>query len=260
MTMKKMTIKNLCLALLASALLAACASSGTGVSGSGDADIHDPYEGFNRGVFAFNNAVDDAFINPIVLTYREVVPEPGRTGVRNFLRNLKSPMTFMNQTLQGDFSGAGDVLVRAVVNTFVGVGGIFDVAGGEGISYEQEDFGQTLGMWGVGHGPYVVLPVLGPSSMRDYFGYFVDSFADPLRWYLYNTDREGVYFAKLGADYLDLREGLIDVLADLQKSSIDYYAATRSIYYQRREALLRDDMASATDGPMIPDFDDYSDE
>ena len=260
MFMKKNAIRHFCLACCAVMALAGCASNGTGVSGSGDADISDPFEGFNRGVFAFNNAVDDAYINPIVLTYREIMPEGGRTGVRNFLRNLKSPITFMNQALQGDLSGAGDVLLRAVVNTFVGVGGIFDVAGAEGVPYEQEDFGQTLAVWGVGHGPYVVVPVLGPSSLRDYFGYFVDSFADPLRWYLYNTDREEVYFAKLGVDYLDLREGLIDVLTDLQRSSIDYYAATRSIYYQRREALTRDEMASATDGPAIPDFNDNTDE
>ena len=114
-----------------------------------------------------------------------------------------------------------------------------------GLPYEQEDFGQTLAVWGVGHGPYLVVPFLGPSSLRDYAGYAVDTFADPLRWYLHNIDEEGWYYAKLGADYIDLRESLIDVLKDLEASSIDYYAAVRSTYVQRREALVNDQAPGA---------------
>lgn len=240
------TISSFILTLGAGAILAGCAST---TDGQRTSQIDDPFEGTNRAVFSFNNAVDDAVIHPVVKGYRAVVPKPGRTGVRNFLRNLKSPVTFANQVLQGDVDGAGDVAVRTVVNTLVGVGGLFDVAGSEGIIYEQEDFGQTLAVWGVGHGPYIVVPFLGPSSLRDYAGYAVDSFADPLRWYLFNIDEEGWYYAKLGADYLDLRESLINVLKDLESSSIDYYAAVRSTYYQRREALVRDQVAAATGSP-----------
>ena len=208
----------------------------------------DPFESSNRTIFAFNKAVDKAVIHPVVKGYRFIVPEPGRKGLRNFLRNLKSPVTLANEVLQGDVDGAGKVVLRAVVNTLVGVGGVFDVAGSEGYEYEQEDFGQTLGAWGVGHGPYLVLPILGPSSARDYAGYIVDSFADPLRWYLFNIDEEGWYYAKVGVEYLDLRESLVDVLEELEKSSIDYYAAVRSTYYQRREALVRDQMATPDGG------------
>lgn len=236
--------------------LSSCASDQDTLSMDGQAAIYDPLEESNRRVFAFNNAVDDAIIHPIAKGYNTVVPKPVRTGADNVLKNLKSPTTFMNQVLQGDLKGAGDVLVRTVVNTLIGVGGIFDVAGHEGIEYEPEDFGQTLGTWGVDHGPYLVVPILGPSSARDYVGYFVDSFADPLRWYLFNIEEEGIYYGKAGADYLNLRASLVDVLESLEKSSIDYYAATRSAYYQRREALLEDRNANTTPA-AIPDYDDF---
>ncbi len=222
----------------------------------GDVEIDDSFERTNRAVFAFNAAVDDAVIHPVVKGYRAVVPEPARKGLRNVLRTLKSPVTFGNQVLQGDMEGAVNVVKRTVINVLVGVGGLFDVAGAEGIEYEAEDFGQTLAVWGVDHGPYLVVPFLGPSSMRDYTGYFVDGFADPLRWYLFNINEEGLYYTKLGLDYLDLRESLVDVLEDLEASSVDYYAATRSIYYQRRQAMVEDRSDSAGDAPEIPDYDE----
>ncbi len=239
-----MTKNNLAKFLLISAtsmVLGACSTT------SDEGAISDPFEGANRGVFAFNKAVDDVVIHPVVKGYRFVVPEPGRQGVRNVLRNLKSPVLLANEVLQGDIDGASNVAFRAVVNTLVGAAGLFDVAGYEGYEYEQEDFGQTLGVWGVGHGPYLVLPLLGPSSTRDYAGYLVDSFADPLRWYLFNTNNESWYYAKVGVEYLDLRESLMDVLNELERSSIDYYAAVRSTYYQRRDALVRDQVATAAD-------------
>ncbi|MBK7363252.1 MAG: VacJ family lipoprotein [Micavibrio sp.] len=242
-----MTKNNLATILLVagtSLVLSACSTNSEYREGS----MTDPFESSNRTIFAFNKAVDKAVIHPVVKGYRFIGPEPGRKGLRNFLRNLKSPVTLANEVLQGDVDGAGKVVLRAVVNTLVGVGGVFDVAGAEGYEYEQEDFGQTLGAWGVGHGPYLVLPILGPSSARDYAGYIVDSFADPLRWYLFNIDEEGWYYAKVGVEYLDLRESLVDVLEELEKSSIDYYAAVRSTYYQRREALVRDQMATADGG------------
>ena len=256
--MKKRIFFQLFAAVFAAVSLSACSTTQHTQSSYSPYEISDPFENSNRAVFAFNEAVDDAFIHPVVEGYRAVVPSPGRTGVRNFLRNLKSPMTFANQLLQGDIDGAGDVLLRASINTLAGFGGLVDMAGHGGIEYEQEDFGQTLGAWGVGHGPYLVVPFLGPSSARDYAGYFVDSFADPLRWYLFNIGHEEIYYAKLGADYVDLRESLLDVLEELEKSSIDYYAAVRSTYYQRRNALVKDNIDSATDAdlPVIPDYDD----
>jgi phospholipid-binding lipoprotein MlaA len=222
-----------------------------------EGEMSDPFEGTNRAVFAFNAKVDDLVIHPVAKGYNKF-PQPVRTGVDNVLRNLKSPVTFANQALQGDAGGAADVLLRTVINTLVGVGGIFDVAASEGIPYEGEDFGQTMAKWGVGHGPYIVVPIIGPSSVRDYVGYAVDSFADPLRWYLFNIEEEGYYYGKVGMEYLTLRASLVDTLEDLQKSSIDYYAATRSAYYQHREALVNDKDPNMG-GADIPDYDSGED-
>lgn len=238
----------------ASVILAGCA--GTDSSVMGEQGIQDPFEPANRAVFAFNKAVDKAVVHPVIKGYRAVVPKPARTGLKNFLRNLKSPIRFANQLLQGDLSGAGTEFVRTSINTMLGAGGLYDLAAHEGIEYEQEDFGQTLGVWGVGHGPYVVLPFFGPSSLRDYVGYAVDAFGDPLRIYAHNIDEEGWYYAKVGADYMVLRDDLMDVLEDLEASSIDYYAAVRSTYYQSRASLVRDEAGDPAKAPQIPNFDD----
>lgn len=219
--------------------------------------IDDPFESVNRAVFDFNEAVDGAIIHPALKGYRAVVPKPARTGLDNFLNNLQSPIYFANEILQGDFDDAGTVFVRASANTFTGFGGLLDVAAYEGITHESEDFGQTLATWGVGHGPYVVVPLIGPSSTRDYIGFMVDGFADPLRWYLFNIDEDHIYYTRTGLDYLNLRNNLMDLLEELQKSSIDYYAATRSIYVQRRDAMVNDEDPDANMGPAIPDYDDF---
>lgn len=256
MKRKNKKLLKMVLVLGATGIMGACAASSDG-SITSNQEISDPFEKSNRAVFSFNNVVDDAVIHPIVKGYRAVVPQPGRTGVRNVLRNLKSPVRFGNQVLQGDVEGAGTELVRTSINSLLGIGGIFDLAGYEGIAYEPEDFGQTLAVWGIGHGPYLVVPFLGPSSLRDYVGYAVDSFADPMRWYLHNIDEEEWFYAKLGVEYLSLRNDLMDVLEDLEASSIDYYAATRSTYYQNRESLVRDEANSIGGAaPQIPDFDD----
>lgn len=240
--------------------LASCASNQEQIY-VGDIKVDDRFESSNRMVFAFNDTVNDAVIHPVVKGYRMAVPSPARTGLRNVLRTLRAPVNLGNQVLQGDVEGAGNVVTRTIINVLVGVGGIFDVAGYEGMEYESEDFGQTLAVWGVDHGPYLVLPLIGPSSLRDYTGYLVDGFADPLRWYLFNIEEEGIYYTKVGLDYLDLRESLIDVLEELEASSIDYYAATRSIYYQRREALVEDRARGGAGGVSnmadFPEYDDY---
>jgi len=237
--------------------LVACSSTANDPIYVGDILVEDPLEENNRRIFAFNTAIDKAIIHPVVKGYRAIVPKPARNGLRNFLRNIKSPITFANQLLQGDLPGASDVIVRSSVNTLLGAGGVFDLAGYEGIEYEPEDFGQTLALWGVGHGPYLVVPFLGPSSIRDYAGYATDSIADPLRWYLHNIDEEWVYYTKSGLDYLDLRESFMDVLEDLESSSIDYYASVRSIYYQRRAALVRDEREDQQNAPEFPDYNDF---
>ena len=144
------------LAAFAVLTLSSCASNDDGYN---TAEISDPFEGVNRGILEFNTVVDEAVLEPVARGYRYLIPQPGRKGVRNFLRNLSSPTLLMNELLQGDFEGAGNVMVRAVVNTLIGVGGLFDVAGAENIPYEPEDFGQTMAVWGVGHGPYIMAPI-----------------------------------------------------------------------------------------------------
>ncbi|MGH1456115.1 MAG: MlaA family lipoprotein [Alphaproteobacteria bacterium] len=248
--------KKLPIIMMATFALSACASTSNTIYEAG-IEISDPFEEQNRRVMAFNKVVDDNVINPVIKGYRYVTPQPARSGIRNFLRNLRSPITLANQILQGDAGGAKNVLLRTVINTTVGVGGLFDVAGYEGIKYEPEDFGQTLAVWGVEPGPYMVVPFIGPSSMRDYTGYFVDGAADPLRWYLFNIDKMGIYTAKFGVDYLDIRDSLMDTLVELDQSSIDYYAAVRSAYYQHRKALVNDqDGTAQTSIPAIPYYED----
>jgi phospholipid-binding lipoprotein MlaA len=233
--------------------LAGCSTTAEEQITAGDIEIQDPFEEGNRVVFAFNDAVDDVVIHPIVTGYRAVVPQPGRTGLRNFLSNLKSPVYLANEVLQGDFNGAGNVMARATINTFAGAGGLVDIAGYEGFEKQPEDFGQTLAVWGVGHGPYLVLPLLGPSSLRDYAGFFVDSYADPLKIMLDNSDDMEIQHIRTGLQVLAIRDELMDVLKDLEKSSIDYYAAIRSAYYQRRDAEVKDEDASQM---QVPDFSD----
>ena len=256
--MKKVTYTKFLGVLAAAVLLMAtgCASTGANQSETatvGDEQISDPFEGGNRVVFAVNEAVDKAVLEPVARGYRYVTPKPIRQGVRNFLTNLKSPIVMANQLLQGDLEGFANASGRLFINTLLGVGGLFDVADMGGIAHEPEDFGQTLAVWGVGNGPYMIIPLLGPSTVRDGTGMLVDSFADPVRIYLFNTDREWLHYTRLGVSVVDQREEMLDIIDDLRTNSFDYYAAIRSAYYQRRQALVND-MDESSAGPEIPDY------
>ncbi len=249
-----------CFAIMCAAgtLLTACSSDQ--IQKAGDIDqaetIQDPMEGFNRAVFGFNNAIDQALLEPVARGYRALVPQPARTGVRNALRNLRSPINVANQALQGDIGGVGQDVARFTINTVIGLGGLIDVAKSMGLPYEQEDFGQTLGVWGVDHGAYMVLPLVGPSSVRDTAGMMVDTYADPLRIYLYNTHNEEWYYARVAITAIDKREELLDALDDLRKNSFDYYAAVRSAYYQQRQSAVEDrDSGTGSATIAIPDYD-----
>lgn len=219
-------------------------------------EAEDPIEPVNRAVFGFNQVADRYVLKPVAKGYRAVTPQPVRTGVTNVLRNLRSPVNAANQLLQGDIDGFGNDVLRFSVNTLIGVGGLFDVAGKEGYAYEYEDFGQTLATWGVGHGAYLVLPILGPSSLRDASGSLVDGIADPLTIYLNNIDENEWSYVRLGFSLVSAREELLDALDDLEKNSIDFYATTRSAYMQRREALVKDQRPDQAGSPIIPDYDD----
>lgn len=222
----------------------------TGCAGSGS-DPTDPLEGLNRATFKFNDVVDTAVLEPTAKAYRDVVPQPARTGIRNVLTNLKSPTVIANNILQGDVTGAADATTRLVANSLLGLGGLVDVASMGGVKAEEEDFGQTLGAWGVGAGPYIVLPFMGPSNVRDVAGIVVDNYSDPLNLYLNNTDQDGWMYARVATATIDKREELLTILADLKKNSVDYYTAMKSSYNQRREALIRDNHA---DDASLPDI------
>lgn len=234
---------------LAVFMLSACASSRTSES-----QVYDPFEEANRAVFEVNDVLDDAVSKPLAKGYRYALPEPARVGVRNVLRNLNSPVNIGNQLLQGDIAGVGNDVGRAVINTTLGIAGLFDVAGYMGLKYESEDFGQTLGKWGISSGPYFIIPVLGPSNLRDSAGRLVDNYADPLRHYLFNTDQENIYYTRAGVSLIDQRESVLDVLKTMEKSSIDYYAVLRSSYDQFRKTQIRD-KEGGFGGVVIPDYD-----
>ncbi|MCB9963941.1 MAG: VacJ family lipoprotein [Rhodospirillales bacterium] len=218
-------------------------------------DIYDPFEDANRTVFTINDKLDKVIAKPIAKTYRVVLPEPARVGVRNVLRNLNTPVNAGNQLLQGDLSGTATDLGRALINTTAGIGGLFDVAGYLGLEYEFEDFGQTLAVWGIDNGPYFIIPLLGPSTLRDSTGRLVDAYADPLSHYLQNTHREEWLYTRWGVSLVDQRESVLDVLDDLESSSIDYYAVMRSSYIQYRAAMVRDE-GGVMNHVEIPDYED----
>jgi len=231
------------LALVASLSLSACATNSNDAKYAGD--IYDPIEPINRGVFAFNDGLDYILLNPLTDAYRFVVPDAFRIAIANFLTNIKSPVYLANELLQGDLDGAALVTKRFVLNSFTGFGGILDTASWEGMTYEPEDFGQTLASWGVGAGPYLVLPILGPSTARDSVGLIGDMAMDPINWYVWNNDKEGLAYARTGATLLTAKDQVIDLQRDLKANSLDYYAATRSVWMQRRQAVINDTNAGA---------------
>ena len=216
--------------------------------------IHDPLEGVNRGVFALNNALDMVLLNPICKVYNALLPDFLRDGVRNFMRNLSSPILVGNEILQGDFRQAGVSTARFIINSTAGVGGLMDVAQSQGLTYADADFGQTLGVWGLGEGFYIVLPVIGPSSLRDAVGMSVDSYVDPVRLWSFNTHRRWIYYTRVGVDGLDRRARIMKAMNDLRRNSLDYYAAVRSAYTQKRNAMIRHERAEDV---TIPNYSDH---
>lgn len=200
---------------------------------------NDPAEPFNRRMYGVNNVIDRNVLRPVAVGYRAVVPGSVRLGVRNVLGNLRTPVVVLNDVLQGEPRRAGDTLGRFVVNSTAGFGGIFDVAQDHfGVRGHTEDFGQTLATWGVGEGPYIFVPVLGPSNPRDLAGFGVDIATNPLTWVGQGVVVDALSYARAGATVVDTRESLIEVLDDVNRSSLDPYATLRSGYRQRRNAEI----------------------
>lgn len=213
----------------------------------------DPIEPVNRAVFMFNDMLDQVLIGPIASVYNALVPSFVRDGVQNVTRNLRAPISAANSLLQGDVKQAGVTTARFVLNSTVGLGGVFDVAKGQGLRHRGEDFGQTLGAWGVKPGAYVVLPILGPTSLRDGLGIAADSQADPLRIWSFKTGHDWIYYTRNGLEALDARARIDRGIRDLRRNSLDYYAAVRSAYAQKRASEIRNEDASA---PRIPDYNE----
>lgn len=198
------------------------------------AEVNDPFEPTNRVVFSVNRALDRLALKPAATAYREQLPEYIRGRVRDILANLRGPVIFLNDVLQGELTRAGRTFVRFFINSTIGLAGFMDMATAMGVEGHDEDFGQTLAVWGVPEGPFIMLPLFGPSNPRDTVGMVVDFMTDPLRIWAANTDRDYVPFARAGTQAVDNRSGTIDLLDDVEKSSLDFYAAIRSLYRQRR--------------------------
>ena len=228
--------------LLAAALvvigLAGCASRPPASEPEAVAEFeanNDPLEPWNRGMYEVNNAIDTVVLRPAAVAYRTLVPPPLREGVRNALGNLRAPTILMNDLLQGEMDRAGRTASRFLINSTLGLGGLVDVAEWQfGIRGHGEDFGQTLAVWGLGEGPYLFVPVLGPSNPRDLAGAGVDAVASPWFWFGQGQVVEILRYVRTGMTILDAREGVLDTLDTLYATSLDPYSTLRSAYRQRR--------------------------
>ena len=215
--------------LFLSILLAGCATTGAG-------DPKDPWEGFNRGVFSFNEGLDKAVLKPVATGYQKVVPAFAREGVTNFFANLEDVGTGLNNILQGKPGQGASDLGRVVVNSLFGVLGLWDVATPMGLEKHYEDFGQTLGVWGVAPGPYLVIPLLGPSTARDGPAKVVD----PAWYWPIALDNDRLYWSLWGLDKVNQRQLLIQSEKVLDEAALDRYSFIRDAWWQRRQNQVYD--------------------
>lgn len=220
-----------------------------------DAD-KDPWEGFNRKMFAIHNVVDETLLVPLAKLYRGTTHKKQRKGIRNLLANAKTPIVLINDLLQGEFKRAGETASRFAINTTIGFGGMGDPAGRMGIPRHSEDFGQTLAVWGAPQGPYLFLPFFGPSSLRAGFGAAVDTSMDPVFW-LRTDPAQYTRFSRAGATALSVREPLIEPLEDIKTNSLDYYASFRSFYLQARKREIANGRTTFEDLPDIGEFEEF---
>jgi phospholipid-binding lipoprotein MlaA len=219
--------KSIFITALLALMLSGCASTAN----------NDPLEGINRGIYKFNDVADKAVIKPVAGAYKAVLPSPVRSGVNNFFGNLSTFVSVINDLLQFKFDKAAEGAGRFVINSTFGIAGLVDVASMDGIEKRKEDFGQTLGYWGVGSGPYIVLPFLGPSNIRDTAGLVVDSAAfDPIGY----IDDPATRNSAIALKFLDRRSQLLPGSDLLDEAALDPYAFMRDAYYQRRQSQIYD--------------------
>lgn len=220
-------VRSSALLLAGSLLLGGCAVNG---------DRRDPLEPLNRGIYQFNESVDKAVIKPVAQGYKAVLPQPLRTGIGNFFSNLDDGLVVANDLLQLKLERAVTDLFRVITNTTIGLGGLLDIATPMGLEKHNEDFGQTLGYWGIGNGPYLVLPILGPSSFRDAVGRVADWQIDPVT----NHPRVAERNSAVAVKFEDIRARLLDTDKVLDDAAIDPYVFVRDAYLQRRRNLIYD--------------------
>ena len=222
-------MKSAFLMLAAAMTLSGCASFRAAAPG-------DPIEPINRGIYSFNNTFDHYLFKPIAKGYDAVVPGPIKTGVTNVFQNVSDVQSLVSDALQLKGAKFGDDLGRVMLNTTFGIGGLFDLATPMGIERGNEDIGQTLGYWGIGSGPYLVIPFLGPSSLRDAVGRFGDSKINPVSY----VSSVPVRNSLTGLSVVDARVGLFPAEDLLNQAALDKYTFLRSAYLQRRQSLVLD--------------------
>jgi phospholipid-binding lipoprotein MlaA len=225
---------------------------------------YDPIEPVNRAIFDFNDTVDVYVLEPVARAYRNNLPDFMQTGIGNFFRNLRYPSYLVSDIIQGKFDQVLDHTGRFVVNSTVGLFGFIDVAKDIGLPDHQEDFGIGLAYHGVPHGPYLVVPFIGPSSVRDGFGLIIDGFLDPIGWVGYSSLSAGTKVAiaasTLGIKVVHTRAGLLQAVETAKESSVDYYLFAQGAYYQYRHGLVTDGKEEdEIEGEIAPDSDSPTD-
>jgi len=217
--------------------------------------VPDPWEGWNRKVFAVNTAVDNAVITPLAEGYRAVTPKVGRRGLRRFLAHIRLPIVLVNDVLQGEFSRAGETFSRFVVNSTIGAGGFADPMALMGVAPHTEDFGQTLAVWGVGSGPYIVAPFFGPTTLRDGLGALAQIPADPL-FHINTPAASAARISRTAVGALSAREQFLDPSREIAANSLDLYSSYRSFFLQARKREIANGKADFDD---LPEFEEYDD-
>lgn len=210
-------------------------------------DIDDPFEYVNRGIFELNRFLDEIALKPLAAWYG-VLPDRAREGTHNFLGNLKTPWTAVNDIAQGEPDRFGNSVARFFINTLLGFFGTFDPAARMGFPAHEEDAGQTFARWGAGEGPYIMLPIFGPSNLRDTLGFAVDSFLDPVNYVARRADADWVGPTRSAVGGIDNRQRNWQQIEDLQRQSTDFYATIRRVYTERRRAAI----ANRSGGDNIP--------
>lgn len=254
--LKSATLRSFSAALMLG--VAACATAPTDPGAKQAAEeVNDPIEPFNRQVFQFNRGLDFWLLKPLATTYNDLVPNYGKDRIRSALDNLREPVNFANNMLQGQWERAWRNIERFAVNSTIGVAGLYNPLD---IEPAKEDFGQTLAVWGVGEGPFLMLPLVGPSNPRDAGGLLGDAVMDPfniaavttgLNWLSYLTG------ATTALDAIDTRARYLKSLDEIERTSIDYYAAIRSLYRQSRNDDIRNGKSGDSQLPKFSDsFDD----